>query len=155
MVLGTTLAVGLAFVAAVRLVGLWVAFIGFLLIAFDPFHAGLTRILHHDGLESGLMFLSFLSFLVFCLSRALCNRFGYSGFISGIKLVDKITCFISDSFLQFDSADRDPRRMAAKTQYQGEKTAGILFGRFLWWWGLGWSCLSCSGQQCGWTHWEP
>jgi hypothetical protein len=65
IVLGTTLAVGLAFVAAVRLVGLWVAFIGFLLIAFDPFHAGLTRILHHDGLESGLMFLSFLSFLVF------------------------------------------------------------------------------------------
>ena len=65
MVLGTTLAIGLGFVAAVRLVGLWAAFIGFLLIAFDPFHSGLTRILHHDGLESSLMFLSLLSFLVY------------------------------------------------------------------------------------------
>jgi hypothetical protein len=65
MVLGTTLAIGLAFLAAVRLVGQWAAFLGFLLIAFDPFHLGLTRILHHDGLESSLMFLSVLSFLAY------------------------------------------------------------------------------------------
>jgi hypothetical protein len=62
MVLGNVLALGLAFLIARRLVGLWPALAGFLLIAFDPFDAGLTRLLHLDGLLSSLMLLSILAF---------------------------------------------------------------------------------------------
>jgi len=65
MVLGTSLALLLAFLAARRLFGTWPAFAGILLIAFDPFHIGLTRLLHLDGLISSLMFLAVLSFLCF------------------------------------------------------------------------------------------
>jgi dolichyl-phosphate-mannose--protein O-mannosyl transferase len=65
MVLGTTIALALAFLAARRLFGTLAGFMGLLLIAFDPFHIGLTRLLHLDGLISSLMFLAALSFLCF------------------------------------------------------------------------------------------
>jgi len=89
MVLGTTLVIGLAFVAAVRLVGMWPAFIGFLFIAFDPFHAGLTRILHHDGLESSLMILSLLSFLVYVYRRRCFVDLVISGLSAGFSWLTK------------------------------------------------------------------
>lgn len=65
MVLGTAAALGLAFWCAWRLIGLLPAFLGFLFIAFDPFHAGLTRLLHLDGLMGSLLLLSTLAFLCF------------------------------------------------------------------------------------------
>jgi hypothetical protein len=65
MVLGTAGALGLAFWCAWRLLGLLPAFLGFLLIALDPFHAGLTRLLHLDGLMGSLLLLSTLAFLCF------------------------------------------------------------------------------------------
>jgi 4-amino-4-deoxy-L-arabinose transferase-like glycosyltransferase len=52
-----------AFWLAFRLVGGWPAVIGFIFIAFDPFHVGLTRVLHLDGLLSSFMLLSILGFL--------------------------------------------------------------------------------------------
>jgi hypothetical protein len=45
----------LAFVPAVRLLGLLPALLGFLFIAGDPFLASLSRLLHLDGLVSALM----------------------------------------------------------------------------------------------------
>jgi len=98
IVLGTMLAIGLAFVAAVRLVGLWVAFIGFLLIAFDPFHTGLTRILHHDGLESSLMFLSFLSFLVFVYRGRCFIDLVVAGLSAGFSWLTKSPAFFLLAF---------------------------------------------------------
>jgi hypothetical protein len=56
-------ALALAYLAAVRLTGLLPAFIGFLLIAFDPFLIALSRLLHLDGLLSTLMLLSILAWL--------------------------------------------------------------------------------------------
>lgn len=52
-----------AFVVAVKLLGLGPALAGFLLIAFDPFHIGLSRLLHLDGLLSSFALLTLLSFL--------------------------------------------------------------------------------------------
>lgn len=52
-----------AFWAASRLLGFWPATIGFLLIALDPFHTALSRLLHVDGLSSSLVLLSLLAFL--------------------------------------------------------------------------------------------
>lgn len=59
----SAIVLAVAFLCAVRLLGRWVAFAGFLLIALDPFHIGLTRLLHLDGLSTNLLFLSVISFL--------------------------------------------------------------------------------------------
>lgn len=65
LVLGHTLTLALGFWYTVRLIGLTPAFIAFLLIAFDPFHLALTRLLHLDGLLANLMLLSLLAFILF------------------------------------------------------------------------------------------
>ncbi|HYN89651.1 MAG TPA: glycosyltransferase family 39 protein [Ardenticatenaceae bacterium] len=67
VVLGIAAALAGAFLMAVRLVGLWPALTGFALIAFDPFHVALSRLLHLDGLVSSLMLLSLLAFLSYLL----------------------------------------------------------------------------------------
>ena len=63
VVAATVIALLLAFWLAVDLFGLLPALVGFLLIAFEPFLLGLTRMLHVDGLSSAFMFLSLLAFL--------------------------------------------------------------------------------------------
>ncbi|HYN90224.1 MAG TPA: hypothetical protein VER55_16935, partial [Ardenticatenaceae bacterium] len=63
MLLGVTLALTAAAWFATRLIGVPAALLGFLLIASDPFHIALTRLLHLDGLVSSLMLLSLLAFL--------------------------------------------------------------------------------------------
>lgn len=67
MVLGNTTILGLAFLFTKRLIGIWPAAIGFILIAFDPFHTGLTRLLHLDGLMGNLMLLASMAFMSFVL----------------------------------------------------------------------------------------
>jgi hypothetical protein len=54
-----------AFWLARRLFGLYPTLIGFLLIAFDPYHAAVTRLAHLDGPLSSFMFLSLMAFLVY------------------------------------------------------------------------------------------
>jgi len=67
-VLVITAALLAAFVMAVQLVGWPSALVGFGLIAFAPFHIGLSRLLHLDGLLSSFMLLALLAFLVFLQS---------------------------------------------------------------------------------------
>jgi 4-amino-4-deoxy-L-arabinose transferase-like glycosyltransferase len=68
MALGITLVLAIASLAAVRLIGFWAALLGFLLIASDPFHIALSRVLHVDALLSSLMLLSLLAFLNYLYS---------------------------------------------------------------------------------------
>ena len=63
MVLGIVSAHMLAFLAAIRIIGWWPAWLGFSLLALDPFPISLSRLLHLDGLSSALMLLSLLWFL--------------------------------------------------------------------------------------------
>jgi hypothetical protein len=84
MVLFSLAALVLAFQAAVRLFGVWPALIGFLLIALDPFHVGLTRLLHLDGLVSNLIFLALLAFLCYL--------------IKGRRLVDLFLVILATGF---------------------------------------------------------
>lgn len=65
MVLGNTIALLAAYLYARKLIGLLPALAGLLLIAFEPFNLALTRLLHLDGLLSGLFLLSLLAFLCF------------------------------------------------------------------------------------------
>jgi dolichyl-phosphate-mannose-protein mannosyltransferase len=70
LVLFSVLVLGLAFWFARQLFDPLPAFIGFLLIAFDPFHIALSRVLHLDGLLTDLMLLSLLAFLVYLRDRS-------------------------------------------------------------------------------------
>jgi predicted membrane-bound dolichyl-phosphate-mannose-protein mannosyltransferase len=69
MVLAQVVILVLSFVYARRLVGWLPAFLGFTLIAFDPFHIALTRLLHLDGLFSNLVLLSLLAFIGYLRQR--------------------------------------------------------------------------------------
>jgi len=59
----------LSFLFASRIFGKLPALIGFLLIAFDPFHIALSTVLHLDGLLADLGLLSLLAFLVYLNER--------------------------------------------------------------------------------------
>jgi hypothetical protein len=58
-----------AFLFAVRLLGIRLAFFGFLLIAFDPFHVAHSRYLHTNGMLGTFMFLSVVAFLYYLHTR--------------------------------------------------------------------------------------
>lgn len=63
VVIGILVTLALAYWAAIKLFGLLTAFVGFLLIAFDPFSIALSRLLHLDGLVSALLLLSLLALM--------------------------------------------------------------------------------------------
>lgn len=65
IVLFNVIALTLAFLYASRLVGLLPAFLGFLLIALDPFHIALSRLLHPDSLLTTFMLLATLAFMAY------------------------------------------------------------------------------------------
>jgi hypothetical protein len=88
VVLGHTLILVLGFWYAVHLIGLTPAFIAFLLIAFDPFHLALTRLLHLDGLLANLMLLSLLAFILFMQRRNLLHLFVSAG-AAGLSVLTK------------------------------------------------------------------
>lgn len=69
MILANTLTLALAYLYARRLIGRFPAFLAFVLIAFDPFHAALTRILHLDGSLSNLLLLTLFAYLSFLQKR--------------------------------------------------------------------------------------
>jgi hypothetical protein len=81
VVLFVTVALTLAFIIALRLMGEIAAVGGFLLIAFDPFHIAHSRVLQQDALMSSFMLLS----LVAVLAHLHCGRRRSDLLISGIS----------------------------------------------------------------------
>ena len=69
IVVATTVALLASFSCARRLFGWRTASLAFLLLAFSPFHAAHTQILHVDGLMSSLVLLALLSFLLHLRTR--------------------------------------------------------------------------------------
>lgn len=65
VVIFNTIALTLAFLYALRLIGFWPALLAFLLIALDPFHAALSRLLHPDSLLSTFMLAATLAFMAY------------------------------------------------------------------------------------------
>ncbi len=87
-VLTHTLILGLSFLYLKQLTGMLPALVAFLMLAFDPFHLGLTRLLHLDGLMSNLVLLSVLawiSYLVYAHKSALI----ISGIAAGLGWLTK------------------------------------------------------------------
>ena len=99
VVLQVTLILLAAFVEAVRLVGVWPALIGFLLIAFDPFYVGLSRLLHPSGLMSTLMFLSLLAYLAFILRGRRWADLVLSGVSAGLAWLSESPAFFLAPFI--------------------------------------------------------
>ncbi len=93
VVLGNVLALALSFLYARRLMGLLPALIGFGLIAFDPFHLALTRILHLDGLLGNLMLLSLIAFLAYSHDRRRVDLM-ISGAVAGFAWLTKSPGFL-------------------------------------------------------------
>lgn len=58
-----------SYIFAWRLFGRWLATVGFLLIAFEPFYLAHARFLHTNGMLASFMFLSVLAYLDYMQSR--------------------------------------------------------------------------------------
>ena len=65
VVIFNVVALALAFLYALRLIGFWPALTAFLFIALDPFHAALSRFLHPDSLLSTFMILAALAAMAY------------------------------------------------------------------------------------------
>ncbi len=89
IVLFNVLFLTLAFGYARRLVGLWPAFIGFLLIAFDPFHVALSRFLHPDSLLATLMLLASLAFMAYLWAGRRTLDLIAAGIFTALALLNK------------------------------------------------------------------
>lgn len=93
LVLANTIALALIFLYSRRLVGTASALLGSLLIALDPFHLALTRLLHLDGLLSSLMLLAMLAFLCFYQERRKIDLV-MSGVVAGLAWLTKSPGFV-------------------------------------------------------------
>ena len=88
MVLFNTGALTIAFLYARTLIGPLPALIGFTLIAFDPFHLALSRLLHLDGLLGSLMLLAMLACGSY-LRRRRASDLIVSGIATGLSCLTK------------------------------------------------------------------
>jgi 4-amino-4-deoxy-L-arabinose transferase-like glycosyltransferase len=84
-----TILLVIAFALAQKLFGRWPAFVGALLIAFDPHHLGLTRLHQIDGLLSGFFLVAVLAMLVFVLHRQHYAFLILSGVSTGLAFLTK------------------------------------------------------------------
>jgi hypothetical protein len=92
IVLGNTLVLLLGFLYARSLIGTPAAVVGLLLIAFDPFHIALTRLLHLDGSLSSLLLLSLLAFISYLHRRNIIDLI-ISGLVAGLSWLTKSPAF--------------------------------------------------------------
>ena len=114
MVLANTLAIVLAFIYARHLLGPLAAFVGFLLIAFDPFHVAHSRLLHLDALTSSFLLLAFLAFLSY-LQRRRVSALLVSGVAVGLSGLTRSTAvFIVPAILSVAVLDAWTRRSGAR-----------------------------------------
>jgi hypothetical protein len=86
IVIANVLALIASYFYARRLFGRWLAFLGFLLIAFDPLHVAHSRFLHTNGMLSSFMFLSILSFLDYLQSGKRLSLV-FSGIAAGLSFI--------------------------------------------------------------------
>lgn len=94
VVLGITAVLAMAAVAAMDLFGFWGALVGFLLIASDPFHIALSRLLHVDGMVSSLMLLSVLALLSYLYGSHRRRDLVISAVAAGLAWLTKVPALV-------------------------------------------------------------
>lgn len=90
IVLGTAITLTLAFYFGWRLFGPFPAFVGFMILAFDPFHTALTRVLHHDGTMSNMSLLAVLALLSYFFRERRLFYLIISAMAAGISVLAKV-----------------------------------------------------------------
>jgi hypothetical protein len=93
--------IGLAFYLAKRMIGVFPALVGFLLISFDPWYLALSRISHTDAPQATFQFISVLAFVSFLYIRRESILLLLSGFLGGIALLSKLPALISGLVFAF------------------------------------------------------
>jgi hypothetical protein len=93
MILAHTLVLLACFWYASRLLGVFPAFLGLMLVAFDPLHLALTRLLHVDGMLSNLMLLSLLALLGWAQTRSRVALI-VSGAAAGLAMLTKLPAIL-------------------------------------------------------------
>jgi len=83
----------LCYIYARRLFGLLPAFVGMMLVAFDPFYLGLTRLLHLDGLMTSFILLALLAYLIYLAERHIADLL-ISGVAAGLGWLTKSPALI-------------------------------------------------------------
>jgi hypothetical protein len=89
MVLFIAAAIILSFLISTRLLGLMIAFLGFIFIAFDPLFTALSRLLGVDGLMSALMLLCLLAYLSYLFNGRKRGYLLISGISAGLSWLTK------------------------------------------------------------------
>ncbi len=97
--LSVILALMLAFLIMVRLVGWGPALLAFLLIALDPYFIALSRLLHLDGLVTALMLLSLLAYLRYLVKGRRRLDLLLSGVAAGLSWLTKSPAFFLIPFV--------------------------------------------------------
>ncbi|CAN5727944.1 hypothetical protein BH10CHL1_BH10CHL1_39310 [soil metagenome] len=99
LILMGAVALTLAFLIAQRLLGLAVATVGFLLIAFDPFHIALSRMLHIDGSEANFVCLALIAFLQYLLGGRQWRYLIMAGIAAGLAWLTKVPALFLAPFV--------------------------------------------------------
>jgi len=96
----TSLWVALLYWLVWRLFGDWrVALAAGLLLALDPFHAALSRVIHHDALATTFMTLSLLTALIYWVRRASRLWLIGSGILAGLAFLSKSPALFLSPFI--------------------------------------------------------
>ena len=95
MVLIHTFVLAVTFFIAQRIFGLLPAVVGFLFIAFDPYHNALTRLAHLDGPMSSFLYLSLVAFLAYLLVRRSRGYLLISAAAGGLAVLSKIPAWVA------------------------------------------------------------
>lgn len=101
LIMGRSIMVGIhtilliiGFYLAKRLIGFWPALVGFLLICFEPFYIGLTRLSHLDGLVGSLSLVSILAFMVYAFEDQKLLYLFVSAIAASLASLTKVTGYI-------------------------------------------------------------
>jgi len=93
MVIAHTVILGISYLYTRKLIGLEAAFTAFILIAFFPFHIGLSRVLQLDAMVSNLLLLSLLAFIYYLYKRNF-RELAVSAIAAGLSLLTKSPAFL-------------------------------------------------------------
>ena len=85
-----SIVIGISFVLTKKMIGVYPALLGFLLISFDPWYLALSRISHTDAPQATFQFVSLLAFISFVHFGRKPMMLIVSGFLGGIALLAKI-----------------------------------------------------------------
>ena len=89
----TSLFVGLFYLLLCRLFAAEIAFLTGLLIALNPFHIALSRVLHHDALSTNFIIASALSLIIYFGVERRAGWLIFSGVMAGLAMLTKLTGF--------------------------------------------------------------